>query len=339
MNKAYFVVCTLFFVLTHCTQQIKPPEIEISNGLINAGLYLPDLENGLYQGSRFDHSGIIGKLEYKGHSYFGKWFRKYDPEKHDAIMGPVEVFAPLGYDQAKTGDTFVKIGVGAIKKLDESPYDFSKPYSIVNQGHWGVNKSSNQVQFIHTLADEKYGYEYVKTISLTENKAEMVIFHSLKNKGAHSIETTVYNHNFFVIDNQPTGPDFVITLPINLTVDLRGMEDAVKLYDNQIRFKSESGQIKMIQINDLTSGKNIDYDIRIENSKTAAGVRITGDKPISKLAFWSIPSTLCPEPYIDIKVEPGQEFTWSIIYEFYQIDTLASLNHHGYKVAPLINKC
>ena len=47
-----------------------------------------------------------------------------------------------------------------------------------------------------------------------------------------------------------------------------------------------------------------DYDIRVENSKTKAGVRQTADRPISTFNFWSIRSTVCPEAYIHIKVEP-----------------------------------
>ncbi|MBK9680609.1 MAG: hypothetical protein IPO69_17430 [Saprospiraceae bacterium] len=34
-------------------------------------------------------------LEWNGHQYFGQWFETYRPTLHDAIMGPVEAFAPL----------------------------------------------------------------------------------------------------------------------------------------------------------------------------------------------------------------------------------------------------
>jgi hypothetical protein len=61
-----------------------------------------------------------------------------------------------------------------------------------------------------------------------------------------------------------------------------------------------------------------DYDIRVENRKTGAGVRQTGDRPISKIVFWSIRTTVCPEAYIDLRIEPGQESSWRIAYEFYQ---------------------
>ena len=61
-----------------------------------------------------------------------------------------------------------------------------------------------------------------------------------------------------------------------------------------------------------------DYDIRVENRKTRAGVRITADRPIAKFVFWSAPATVCPEPYIDASVAPGDESSWRITYQFYQ---------------------
>ena len=41
--------------------------------------------------------GGTTRLEYKGHSYFGQWFPRYDPKLHDSITGPVEEY--------RTGDS------------------------------------------------------------------------------------------------------------------------------------------------------------------------------------------------------------------------------------------
>src|SRR4051812_15019199 len=81
------------------------PEARIKNGLISARLYLPDTAKGYYRGSRFDWSGVMPELEYHGHSYFGQWFEKYGPTLHDAIMGPVEDYYPIGYEEAKVGES------------------------------------------------------------------------------------------------------------------------------------------------------------------------------------------------------------------------------------------
>lgn len=66
------------------------PAVEIGNGAVRALVYLPDAERGYYRGSRFDWSGQVGCLEFKGHTYFGVWFPHYDPLLHDSITGPVE---------------------------------------------------------------------------------------------------------------------------------------------------------------------------------------------------------------------------------------------------------
>src|SRR5262249_48274439 len=63
-----------------------------------------------------------------------------------------------------------------------------------------------------------------------------------------------------------------------------------------------------------------DYRFTIENNTTGAGLRITGNRPLSKEALWSIRSVLALEPFIAMTIEPGQEFTWQYTYTHYLID-------------------
>ena len=56
------------------------PKTEIGNGVIKAGLYLPDAEKGSYRSTRFDWSGSILSLKTAHHDYFGQWFDRYDPK-------------------------------------------------------------------------------------------------------------------------------------------------------------------------------------------------------------------------------------------------------------------
>jgi hypothetical protein len=62
------------FLMTGAVPVDQFPEATISNESIRARIYLPNNTNGYYRGSRFDWSGVIPELLYKGHSYFGKWF-------------------------------------------------------------------------------------------------------------------------------------------------------------------------------------------------------------------------------------------------------------------------
>jgi hypothetical protein len=259
------------------------------------------------------------RLEFKGHNYFGQWFKKYSPEIHDVIMGPVEDFTPLNYTEVKPGGSFIKIGVGAVYKQDDQPYTFSRVYQLINSGKWTVKSKSDQVLFIHDLKDKAFSYHYEKTVSLTKGKPELVLHHTLKNTGARTIETDVYDHNFFVIDKHPIGPGLVVKFPFPLKGEGVGFGELAEIQGNQISFIRAIGNGEEAECYSLEGfGPTAkDYEIRIENRITGAGVRITCDQPFLKLAFWSCPTTLCPEPYIKIKAEPGKEFTWTIRYEFY----------------------
>jgi len=297
------------------------PQAEINNGIIRAKLYLPDSRSGYYQGTRFDWSGNMPGLEYKEHQYFGQWFTKYSPEIHDAIMGPVEDFTPLDYPETKPGGNFLKIGVGVLSKPDDKPYTFTTLYPITNHGKWTVNKQPDQVQFIHELKDKDYSYQYEKSVQLIKDKPEMVLSHTLKNRGTRTIETTVYDHNFFTIDNQQVGPGLSVTFPFIITGEGLGFGELAKIDGSKIVFLRKLNEGENVFCGALkgfgTSEK--DYDIRIENQNTGAGVRITCDQPLFKLVFWSCSTTACPEPYIKIKVDPGEEFSWKINYQFYTL--------------------
>ena len=302
------------------------PEATISNGLIKARLHLPDAERGYYRGTRFDWAGVVPSLEYKGHNYFGVWFDKYDPKLHDAITGPVEEFyfkdEALGYAEAKAGETFVRIGVGVLRKPESPKFDRFHTYEIVDGGKWTVTAHRESVDFRHQLADKVsggYGYDYHKTLRLLPDTPEMVIEHRLKNTGHKTIETDVYNHNFFVIDGQQTGPDLSVTFPFDPKAarDLGGMAE---LRGRELAYKRTIGHNEHVMTEIEGFGPEVsDHSFKVENRKTGAGVRVSGDHPMSKLLFWCGWKVLSPENYVTMKIEPGQEFRWTVRYEFYTL--------------------
>jgi hypothetical protein len=328
MKKLLFLTGILFS-LSSAIWIADFPQADIKNSFVKAKLYLPDAQNGFYQGTRFDWSGVIASLEYQGHQYFGQWFEKYDPKVHESATGPVEEFTVLGYEEAKPGYTFLKIGVGALRKPDDSKYSFAKYYDIVDPGKWTVNKKPDQVEFTHELKDAAgYSYIYQKTVRLVKGKPQLVLEHRLKNTGKKAINTSVYNHNFFTIDNEPTGPGIEVKFPFNVQAAGKGFGDIVLANNSKITYSRQLNKGESVFSSGLegfgTSAK--DYDFRIENRKTGAGVRITSDQPLLKIVYWACSTTSCPEPYIAVKAEPGQEVTWKINYDFYTFPKTASAN-------------
>ncbi|HXA67641.1 MAG TPA: beta-propeller fold lactonase family protein [Bryobacteraceae bacterium] len=296
------------------------PQAELSNPQIRAKLYLPDPQAGYYRATRFDWSGVISSLEWNGHNYFGQWFNRYDPKLHDSITGPVEEFltnaSGLGYDEVKPGESFVKIGVGALRRPDDAPFRQFATYEITNPGKWTVHQSAEEIEFTHELGDTGgYAYLYHKTVRLEGNR--LILEHRLRNTGRKTISTSVYEHNFFMLDGQASGPDTVLRFRFDphAKADLHGLADTEGTDVRYLR-ELERGQSVFTELNGYGETA-ADNDIRVENTKTGAAVRQTGDHALSKLVLWSIRTTVCPEAYIDLQVEAGKEVSWRIAYEFY----------------------
>jgi len=302
-------------------QAPAPPKAEIGNGVIYARIYLPDPEKGYYRGTRFDWSGVMPSLEYKGHTYCGQWFPEYAPTTHDAVMGPVESFTPLGYEGAAPGGSFVQIGVGSLTRPDGSAYNSFTYYPVRDPGAWQIKRGRASIEFHQQLKDPVYPYIYTKRMELPKNRPELILSHSLKNTGTHTIETEVFDHNFFLIDSQSTGPGLVLKFPFPLTAEgARGLGDLAAIRgDSIVILRQLTGKASVYAILHGYDDQAEDYDIRLENHTTGAGLRIRADRPLSRLVCWGNSTILCPEPYMHIRVPPGETVTWTIRYEFYTV--------------------
>jgi hypothetical protein len=291
------------------------PQASISNGAVTAKFMLPDPQKGSYRGTRFDWSGIISSLTYKDHEFVSRWNPTDDPLLHDSITGPVEEFltsdAGPGYAEAKPGETFLRIGVGAVRKRDEKAYNRFATYDIVDPGKRTLRRGKDWIEFGHTIKVAGYAYNYTKTVRL--EKTGFSIQHALKNTGEKPIDTQVYNHDFFVIDHEVVGPDLVVRFAWNPKPD-KPFENGGEIVGDEIHYQYEIPPGKSVAADLSGFGA---YDFRIENKKSLAGVRITGDQPLTKLYFWSIRAVACPEPYVHISVPPKETRKWSSRYDLY----------------------
>lgn len=309
------------------TPHADHPKALLSNGDVDALVFLPDTTQGYYRSTRFDWSGVIGCLSYKGHTYWGEWFSNYDPSLHDSITGPVEEFRSqdggLGYAEAKPGELFVKVGVGTLRKIDDSPYKFVTPYPIVDTGKWTVKTGKRSVRFQQRLQSPTgVAYIYTKTLQLDKQGAVIALEHQLKNIGSKPIQTDVYDHDFFMLDGKPTGPGMTVRFPftpkINASPDTNFDPALAKVEGNEIVY------LKELQPHQTVAGyisgysdKASDYDITVEDKTTGVGVQQTSDSPIAKFYLWSIHTTISPEAYIHLDVDPGKTQSWTIRYRFF----------------------
>lgn len=310
-------------------------QAQMDNGVLHVTVDLPSASEGFYRGTRFDWSGVIVDLTYAGHSYYGPWFQKIDPSVRDYIFappniiagkasadtGPVEEFTPLGFDSAKPGGTFVKIGVGILRKSDDHRYSSMYDYSIVDPTAWKVRAKRTSIEFTQKIVDgaSGYGYLYTKTLRLVPGQPRMMIEHTLKNMGRLPIETDVYDHNFTVLDHQPIGPDFSITLPFAIHLDRPIKSELGAVEGKRIVYRRLLADHEYIDVQSIFNPAQPKNDIRVENSRVKAGVRITGDHPLTKFEMWSIRSVMGIEPFIHLTAAPGETIHWRYTYLYYTL--------------------
>ncbi len=304
------------------------PHLTIGNGLIAARIAPPDLRRGFYRGTRFDQAGTVTSLVHTGREFYGPWFERTAPEVLDyaydaqgrvvggpdsATSGPVEEFAPLGFE-AKPG-TFIKIGVGVLRQPDSQPYDHYRHYDIVDGGKRATMATRDSVTFTQNLSSGGIAYMYEKTLRLTPGRPELVIEHVLKNTGAMPINTTVYDHNFLKIRQ---GNDGVrVSFPFAIAAANPPPADLVRIEGRTLTWLRPMKNRERISFLVTGFGNNAsDYDFTVEDTASGAGVRVQADQPITRLNIFSIDRVQSVEPYIAIDLAPGQEKRWRYTYSF-----------------------
>jgi hypothetical protein len=301
------------------------PAVTISNGPITARVARIDAAQGFYNGTRFDQAGVVTSLTLNGKEFYGPWFERTAPDVLDytyvgedivagpdsAISGPVEEFAPLGFE-AKAG-LFIKPGVGILYQPDNQAYDHYRHYRILDAGDRTTRVTKNGITFTQTLSGLGYGYIYEKTLSLVPGKPQLVITHRLRNTGQKVINTSVYDHNFMRIT--PGNGGVTVTFPFTLTAANPPPADLMRVQGHSLTYLRSMANKERISFLVTGFGKTAaDYDFTISGG--GASVRVQGDQPVTRMNIFSVDRVQSVEPYIAIDLAPGAEHHWTYTYTY-----------------------
>ena len=284
-------------------------------------LYLPDDAKGFYRGTRFDRGGVIADWKVNGATLFHAWKGTHDPANADDITGPCEEFdqaGPADYADAKVGETFVKIGVGELRKVKDEPYLFMTTYPVVNPGKRTLTVVGAATTFTHEVASKSgVGYKLVKTVESADDDTAAVLKlrSTLTNTGTRPITTRVYNHNFFNANRDPVGPNYAIEFASKLRVTkTEGRYDELAGKDAgalTFRGKLDTGYV-YAEYADLLSTP---YRFTMRHAPSGTAVKVTSDRPMSAFRVWGLSTVICPEPFVAIDdLPPGKSFAWATTY-------------------------
>ncbi len=271
---------------------------------------LHDPSDGFYLGTRFDRGGVFDGILFRGTQMCGRWFERYDPHMHDAVCGPAEEFAPVGFERAAAGGTFLKIGVGLLERPDDASYDRFRLYRIADPGEWTVDQAPGSVSFRHVL--DAY-YDYRKVISLSGGRG-LRISHELN--VLQPLVTEVYNHNFFTMGRLCVGPTRRLDFPFAPQGTWRAAYDSVDFASSGIRFYRDLAPGESVYSGDVHAqgASGMPYSLTLGEGPLSVNIR--GDVPVTRTVFWANHRIACLEPYNDVRAVPGEPFVWTIEYEF-----------------------
>lgn len=321
-NKIFTIFLVGFFLSrfafhSHAAETTTPPSTEIGNDEIKIAIYLPDAEKGYYRGSRFDWSGLIQRVDYKGHSFFGDWKTTHDPLNYEDANGTASEFSmtsPLGYAEAAPGEDFIKIGIGKLRRIDRSAYLFSTNYKVSQPFPWEIEQGKDWIEFRQTASEFRgFAYQYVKRIEIDSAKPVFTISHTLKNTGSKKIETDHYCHNFTIIDDDPIGVHYRLEFPFGVKAR-RSLKGIAETRDKQLVFVKNLTTGSLFTELDGPEPIPEHNDFIIRNVQSDASIHIQGDKAPYKINFYAAPLAVCPEPFIEIVVDPGQTYSWRDTY-------------------------
>jgi hypothetical protein len=297
------------------------PRLVLNNDSMFLTIYKPDAVKGYCRGPRFDWSGIIGRVEYKGHAWYADYAVPHDPlQEPCGTAGEYGIETPVGYNGT---DDFVKIGVGRLKGTGGT-YDFRTLYTIVDPGVWNIVRGKNWLEFTHLLAAVNgYDYDYVKRITLPDGEAVYTIDYYLKNTGTKAIATDHYTHNFTMIDDKTVAGNYRVTFGFPPTLQSQtasgpGWGGGTTISGKVITIKGtlSGGDFLWATFGGLSNNVS-DNSAVVEETGGKAALKIQGDWAPYKYNFWASPRSVCPEPYLTVNLSPGSVLKWRDTYTPY----------------------
>jgi hypothetical protein len=242
---------------------------------------------------------------------------------------------PPGYNEGKSGDPFLKIGVGILRR-DGAAYNFSANYPVIELARTTATWQPDRVHFVQTLTGNANGYCcYLEEDVIVKND-RLIMNYLLRNTGSKSFATEQYLHDFVCFSGRSVGPNVRLSFPYDFTTNptvtpwqpsgrIRSiMAAAAPVYvriANSIEFTDKASGVPKIWIY-----KPQDYAgpelCAVEHTETQQRVVIETSIPTAYVGIWTTDYQVSPEQFLQVTLAPGEEARFSRTYSFRTNDSI-----------------
>ncbi|MBT8256977.1 MAG: hypothetical protein KJO49_00785 [Bacteroidia bacterium] len=265
-----------------------------------------------YNYSRFDHSGKIISVKYKGLE-IAAIERLDDVPLNQIGRGFYNEFGidgPPGFKETSVGEKFHKIGVGMLNK-DNGAYDFLKSYSMTPLDF--QIRENAQSLYLECSTPELNGYAYVlrKRISLTQ--MGFTIEYELLNSGSEPLITNEYVHNFVSANGHLIDDQYQLQFPFSLNSDefdeVINPDNLLNINMNSVFFRGNPET--PFFISNLSGGKLVNASWELIHKKLNIRISESCSFKTNKVNLWGWKHVVSPELFHKINLKPGQTERWS----------------------------
>ena len=289
----------------------------LKNDLLEVHIDLP-YEN--YNFSRFDWTGQISKVAYKGQSLTG--VESVDEEdlgkEGKGLFNEFGIDQPIGFKETEIGDWFIKIGIGWLRKTNEV-YQFDKTYHIQPANFEVEGSEENLFLTCDCPPINGYAFYLKKEIKLLDGSFR--IGYSLKNTGKKPLITNEYTHNFMQFDQASVDQDYALKLPfqINQKAFEAGINPEKVLYKNDQGLGFQTTPSSVFFFDHLAGQNPVDAKWALEHADKKIGLSETGCFQTSKVNLWGTDQLISPELFFDINLKAGEQVKWVREYQIYEL--------------------
>ncbi len=240
---------------------------------------------------------------------------------------------PPGYNEGVNGSSFVKIGVGILRR-NSSPYNFSTSYPVVEPAQTSTTWDRDRARFVQTLSGTANGYSYRLEQDVIVKNDRILMHYVLANTGTKTFTTEQYLHNFLTFGQRNVGPNYRVYFPYDMTASPqvqqweppvfmligRGFQwvdnnPAMVSLENMILYTQTISSVPKTWIY-----KPDDYlgpdSIAVEQSDLGQRVVIDSSLRSAYVGIWTTSYQVSPEQFVIITLAPGEHAAFTRTYKF-----------------------
>lgn len=237
---------------------------------------------------------------------------------------------PPGYNEATSGDPFLKIGVGILQR-DGSPYSFFANYPVIELAETTVTWQSDRARFVQTLSGNANGYSYGLEEDVIVKNDRIILQYKLRNTGSRAFTTEQYIHNFLAFSNRPVGPNYRVSFPYDFTstpaiaplsppdgirrLRVMAADPQVARLANMILYLTRVSSVPKIWVHkpQIYQGGE---SFAVEHTDTAQRLIIQTSLPAEYVGIWTTDYQVSPEQFVQITLAPGEHIEFTRTYIF-----------------------